>query len=44
MPKFTFQRVTLNGRSGWIATRRDAGLFIGRAFGRTRFEAVASLM
>ena len=44
MPKFTFQRVTLNGTAGWIATRRDAGLFVGRAFARTRVAAAAALI
>lgn len=42
MNKFSFQRVTYNGRAGWIATRRVEGLFAGRQFGITRAAAVAA--
>jgi hypothetical protein len=39
----SFRRATVNGERGWIVTRRDRGVFIGRAFGRTRAAAVATL-
>jgi hypothetical protein len=39
----SFRRATYNGEQGWIVTRRDRGVFIGRAFGRTRAAAVAAL-
>lgn len=41
--KYSFRRATVNGERGWIVTRRDQGVFIGRAFGRTRAAAIASL-
>jgi hypothetical protein len=39
----SFRRATVNGERGWIVTRRDRGVFVGRAFGRTRAAAVATL-
>ena len=42
MTSYTFERVILNGAKGWIATRRIAGVFAGRQFGRTRAAAVAA--
>ena len=39
----SFRRATYNGERGWIVTRRDRGVFIGRAFGRTRAAAIAAL-
>lgn len=39
---FTFERVTLNGQRGWIATRRIDGVFAGRQFGKTKAAAKAS--
>lgn len=41
--EYTFRRATYNGERGWIVTRREHGVFIGRAFGRTRAAAVAAL-
>lgn len=38
----SFRRVTYNGTPGWIATRRDRGIFVGEAFGVTRAAAVAA--
>jgi hypothetical protein len=40
----SFRRATVNGERGWIVTRRDRGVFIGRAFGRTRAAAVSALV
>jgi hypothetical protein len=42
MTTFTFQRVTLNGVAGWIATRRIDGVFSGRQFGKTKKLATAA--
>jgi len=39
---FTFERVTLNGQSGWIATRRINGVFAGRQFGKSKEAAKAA--
>lgn len=36
---FTYQRVTLNGTRGWIASRRINGVFDGRRFGKTKTDA-----
>jgi hypothetical protein len=38
----SFRRATVNGERGWIVTRRNRGVFVGRAFGRTRAAAVAA--
>jgi hypothetical protein len=42
MATFTFEAVTLNGKKGWIATRRINGVHAGKMFGKTKKEAVAS--
>ena len=42
MPKFTFEKVTLNNQTGYIATRRIDGVFAGTAFGKTRKDAIAA--
>ena len=38
----SFRRVVYNGTPGWIATRREHGIFVGTAFGVTRAAAVAA--
>lgn len=42
MITFTFQRAAYNGTNGWFATRRIAGVYAGKQFGRTRAAAQAS--
>ena len=39
MTTYTYQKVTLNGISGWIATRRIDGIHAGKQFGRTQRAA-----
>lgn len=39
MATFTYQKVTLNGVRGWIATRRVDGVHAGKQFGRTQRAA-----
>lgn len=39
MTTYTYQKVTLNGISGWIATRRIEGTHAGKQFGRTQRAA-----
>jgi hypothetical protein len=40
--KFTFEKVTLNGVNGWLATKRTDGVFCGTLFGKTKKAAVSS--
>ena len=42
MTTFTFERVRLCGRLGWIAARWMAGVFAGRMFDKTRRAAIAA--
>ncbi len=42
MTTFTFERVRFNGRPGWIATRRIAGVYAGKMFGETKRAAIAA--
>ncbi len=39
---YTFEKVTFNNQAGYIATRRAAGVFAGRAFGKTKKDAIAA--
>lgn len=40
MVKYTFQKASLNGLNGWIVTRWIDGVHSGKAFGKTKKEAV----
>ena len=40
--KVTYQKVTLNGVAGWIATRRIDGVHAGKCFGKTKAQAVSA--
>ena len=40
--EYSYRRATYNGERGWIVTRRDLGVFIGRRFGRTRAAGIAA--
>jgi hypothetical protein len=41
MIKYTFQKASFNGLKGWIATRWIDGVHSGKAFGKTKKEAIA---
>ena len=43
MTTYQYERATVNGVQGWIATRRINGLMSGRQFGRTKAAARAAL-
>ena len=38
--KFTFEKVVLNNREGWLASKRIEGVFSGTLFGKTKKEAM----
>jgi len=40
MTTYTFQKVTLNGATGWFATKRINGTYIGKMFGKNKAKAV----
>ena len=42
MTTFTFQKVRLNGKNGWIATRYVNGVHSGKQFGTTKKQAMAA--
>lgn len=42
MTTFTFQKVVFNGVAGWFATRRIAGVYAGKMFGKTKAAAQAA--
>jgi hypothetical protein len=39
MTTYTYEKVTLNGKKGWIATRRIEGVHAGKQFGKTKKAA-----
>jgi hypothetical protein len=41
MVKYTFQKASLNGLKGWIVTVWIDGVHSGKAFGKTKKEAIA---
>lgn len=42
MTTFTYEAVRLNGKNGYIATRRIDGVHAGKAFGKTKAAARAA--
>jgi hypothetical protein len=42
MITYEFQKATVNGKKGWIATKRVNGVFSGRAFGSTKNSAIVA--
>jgi hypothetical protein len=39
METYTYQKVVLNGKPGWLATKRVNGVHAGRCFGKTKKAA-----
>jgi hypothetical protein len=42
MTTYTFQKVRLNGKNGWIATRYINSIHAGKQFGITKKQAIAA--
>jgi len=40
MIKFTFSKVILNNKKGWLASKRINGVFSSTFFGKTKKEAM----
>jgi len=43
MTTYEYQAATVNGVKGWIVTRRDMGIYSGKAFGKTKKAAREAL-